>query len=106
MTTMASSMSQTALFIHQMVPHHQNAVNMAKALLKTGKLECDNLTEETADCALEQILLEIINEQNFQIQVRIVGYSFICMQVSFLTFYILNADNVRCPRVHGLPQNR
>ena len=106
MTTMASSMSQTALFIHQMVPHHQNAVNMAKALLKTGKLECDNLTEETADCALEQILREIINEQNFQIQVRIVGYSVICMQVSFLTFYILNADNVRCPRVNGLPQNR
>ena len=26
-------------FIHQMIPHHQNAVNMAKALLKTNTLE-------------------------------------------------------------------
>jgi hypothetical protein len=28
--------SPVVTFIHQMIPHHQNAVNMAKALLKTG----------------------------------------------------------------------
>lgn len=55
-----------------MIPHHQNAVNMAKALLKTGKLTCDDLadedTEQADDCALEVILREIINNQNAQIQ--------------------------------------
>ena len=55
-----------------MIPHHQNAVNMAKALLKTGKLTCDDLTDEESDqaddCALEVILREIINNQNAQIQ--------------------------------------
>jgi len=45
---------------------------MAKALLKTGKLTCDDLTDEDSDqaddCALEVILREIINNQNAQIQ--------------------------------------
>lgn len=45
---------------------------MAKALLKTGKVNCDDLTDEesdqAADCALEVILREIINNQNAQIQ--------------------------------------
>jgi hypothetical protein len=45
MAGMSSSVSgdtdEVALFIHQMIPHHQNAVNMAKALLKTKKLQCD-----------------------------------------------------------------
>lgn len=68
MTTNIESESATALFIHQMVPHHQNAVNMAKTLLKTGKVECDDLTQETDGCVLEGILREIVNSQNFQIQ--------------------------------------
>lgn len=68
MTTNIESQSRTALFIHQMVPHHANAVNMAKALLKTGLVECDDLTEETDGCVLESILREIVNNQNFQIQ--------------------------------------
>lgn len=68
MTTNIESESETALFIHQMVPHHQNAVNMAKALLKTGKVECNDLTEESDGCILEGILREIVNSQNFQIQ--------------------------------------
>lgn len=68
MTTNIESGSSMALFIHQMIPHHQNAVNMAKALLKTEILQCDNLAEETDDCVLESILLEIVNSQNFQIQ--------------------------------------
>jgi hypothetical protein len=68
MTTGISSGSATALFIHQMVPHHQNAVNMAKALLHTQTLSCDDLTDESDDCVMETILREIINGQNFQIQ--------------------------------------
>lgn len=68
MTTNVNAGSGIALFIHQMIPHHQNAVNMAKALLKTGLLDCDDLTEESDDCALEIILREIINAQNHQIQ--------------------------------------
>lgn len=68
MTTGVEAKSEVALFIHQMIPHHQNAVNMAKALLKTGKLECENLEDETDDCALETILREIVNGQNAQIQ--------------------------------------
>merc|ERR1712072_726524 len=51
-----------------MIPHHQNAVNMAKALLFTDKLECSEILEETSDCELEVILREIINVQNGQIQ--------------------------------------
>ena len=42
------------------------------ALLKTGKLKCDDLTDEESeqadDCMLEIILREIINNQNAQIQ--------------------------------------
>lgn len=64
--------SEVGLFLHQMIPHHQNAVNMAKALLKTGKVNCDDLTDEESeqadDCALEVILREIVNNQNAQIQ--------------------------------------
>ena len=67
MTTKASS-SRSALFLHQMIPHHQNAVNMAKALLKSFDQKCLDLTEESDDCALEIILREIINTQNGQIQ--------------------------------------
>jgi hypothetical protein len=69
MTTGVSAQSEAALFIHQMIPHHQNAVNMAKALLKTGNLICGDLSDdESPDCVLEGILREIVNGQNFQIQ--------------------------------------
>jgi hypothetical protein len=74
MAGMSSSVSgnsdETSLFIHQMIPHHQNAVNMAKALLHTGTLSCDDLTdEEIPDCAMEVLLRSIITNQNAQIQV-------------------------------------
>jgi len=53
-----------------MIPHHQNAVNMAKALLKSGDLDCDDLTAEELSpaCVLKQVCLEIITGQNHQIQ--------------------------------------
>jgi hypothetical protein len=68
MSNGVSASSPVALFIHQMVPHHQNAVNMAKLLLKSGKLQCDDLTAETTDCVMEVILRSIINGQNMEIQ--------------------------------------
>ena len=68
MTTGVSAGSIRALFMHQMIPHHRNAVNMAKALLKTGAIVCADVLEETADCGLATIAREIINVQNGQIQ--------------------------------------
>jgi len=68
MTTAATAESKVGLFINQMIPHHQNAINMAKALLKTGNVNCEDLTEESDECAMEQILWEIIGNQSFQIQ--------------------------------------
>jgi uncharacterized protein (DUF305 family) len=69
MTTGVQASDEAALFIHQMIPHHQNAVNMAKVLLKTDKVVCADLTnEDSQDCVLERILREIINGQNHQIQ--------------------------------------
>jgi hypothetical protein len=70
MTTKVSSHSEIALFLHQMIPHHQNSVNMAKTLLMTNKVKCDDLTtaDENPLCILELILRDIINGQNYQIQ--------------------------------------
>ena len=51
-----------------MIPHHQNAVNITKALLKSGGLECEDFSEETSDCALTVIAMSIIAHQNHQIQ--------------------------------------
>lgn len=68
MTTHATS--PIGLFIYQMIPHHQNAVNMAKALLKMGGMgTCENLTnEDDPVCVMEYMMYEIINNQNHQIQ--------------------------------------
>jgi len=68
MTNGVSAESEVALFIHQMIPHHQNAVNMAKALLKRGTGVCDDITAETEACVMKSIVLSIINGQNHQIQ--------------------------------------
>jgi len=48
-------------FFRQMIPHHVNAVNMAKILFKEG-----DLTE--GDDEIKQLLTDIINTQNHQIQ--------------------------------------
>merc|ERR1719420_393659 len=50
-------------FIHQMIPHHQNAVNMAKAVLKTNTLDAS----DEGDLVMEHMMWAIINGQNFQI---------------------------------------
>lgn len=49
-------------FMQQMIPHHQNAVNMAKLLLKQA-----TQSEIAAVDGLEDILHNIINTQNYQI---------------------------------------
>lgn len=46
-------------FMHQMIPHHHNAVNMAKAALK--------ILPAGSDPELEDLFYTIINEQNMQI---------------------------------------
>jgi len=50
-------------FMHQMIPHHQNAVNMAKAILKKVPLNAMNdMNGELGD-----LFWSIVNEQNMQI---------------------------------------
>jgi Domain of unknown function (DUF305) len=62
------------LFIRMMIPHHENAVNMAKHLLISGEVDCarGGPVEEGDDvatsCLLEPIIRGIINTQNHQIQ--------------------------------------
>lgn len=70
---MTSSVTGTqdlgALFSYQMIPHHKNAVNMAKALLFSGALaECTDITADSDACEYERLVREIIVVQNFQIQ--------------------------------------
>ena len=48
-------------FMHQMIPHHENAVNMAKLLMKKG-------FTDTADGEIDSMLWDIINVQGMQIQ--------------------------------------
>jgi len=70
MSTYAAEEDPIALFNHMMIPHHQNAVNMAKSLLKTGEIQCadEDIAEETDDCTMYRIVMDIINGQNKQIQ--------------------------------------
>ena len=68
MTTGVSARSVVALFLHQMIPHHVNAVHMAKTLLMHGELDCDEYDAEKPGCAMYRLGLSIVNSQNFQIQ--------------------------------------
>jgi len=67
-TSVVGSQNLGALFSYQMIPHHINAVNMAKALLHTGDVVCEDLLEENDDCTFEILLRSIIVVQNLQIQ--------------------------------------
>jgi len=67
MTTFSSPYSDDpiALFCEQMIPHHTNAVNMAKAVLKL--FDFGSLNDEEAEDEWKQILYTIINAQNYEI---------------------------------------
>lgn len=62
--------SEVALFLQQMIPHHQNAVNMAKSLMLNWSYTCDpaDLGSDSAECLMENILRSIVHGQNAQIQ--------------------------------------
>jgi Domain of unknown function (DUF305) len=63
-----SNLPFTLLF-DSMIPHHQNAVNMAKTLLKLGGLSCDDLlNEDQTDCIMTNMMRDTINSQNQQIR--------------------------------------
>ena len=61
-----AAQDELALFMHQMIPHHANAVNMAKYLVKEGDARRASdphyLSRE-----LKDMLYNIVNSQNYQI---------------------------------------
>ena len=78
MMTNQDTTSNVASFMHQMIPHHENAINMAKLLLKQNALTITRrkLREEgrrldddggCADCAIEDMLWSIIVVQGHQV---------------------------------------
>merc|ERR1719274_13378 len=78
MMTNLDTTSNVASFMHQMIPHHENAINMAKLLLKQNALTITRrkLREEgrrldddggCADCAIEDMLWSIIVVQGHQV---------------------------------------
>eukprot|EP00622_Pseudochattonella_farcimen_P006960 FR742842.1.p1 GENE.FR742842.1~~FR742842.1.p1 ORF type:complete len:236 (+),score=29.14 FR742842.1:292-999(+) len=69
MRTYLSETSAAKTFMHPMIPHHRNAVNMAKALLRDGSLtSCEQSSDDgNADCGIEIMLRDLINTQNHQI---------------------------------------
>eukprot|EP00602_Paraphysomonas_sp_CaronLab_P006861 CAMPEP_0185021890 /NCGR_PEP_ID=MMETSP1103-20130426/4594_1 /TAXON_ID=36769 /ORGANISM="Paraphysomonas bandaiensis, Strain Caron Lab Isolate" /LENGTH=352 /DNA_ID=CAMNT_0027553673 /DNA_START=35 /DNA_END=1090 /DNA_ORIENTATION=- len=62
-----NSSNPAVTFMHQMIPHHENAINMAKLLLKTGPDSGISCPQEQLDCDIVDMLHEIINSQNHQI---------------------------------------
>lgn len=66
-----SRVNDVILFLREMIPHHQNAVNMAKNLMTSGEIDCsleDKSEEGGTSCVLDSIARGIINTQNSQIQ--------------------------------------
>ena len=62
MTTYARAKDSVAVFILQMIPHHQTAVNMAKATLKGGHLNCDDIDDEEQEYEEGEDMIEIDEE--------------------------------------------
>ena len=60
MTVHLQETSDKATFMHQMIPHHVNAVNMAKILLTTNEFDMDDKDDEK----IFWLLRNIVNTQN------------------------------------------
>jgi hypothetical protein len=61
-----------SMFAYHMIPHHENAVDMAKALLYTtpSSVACPDVTQEDdTNCVVQALVRDIINTQNLQIQI-------------------------------------
>lgn len=89
MEGMTSNAGETVqdLFLIQMIPHHVNAVQMSKALLKTNDYECTDFVDgETVECILQSIARTIIVNQNFQIQTMVSLYGGFDSLISVLDF--------------------
>jgi hypothetical protein len=74
MTVLNIGSNPVATFMQQMIPHHQNAVNMARILMKKMPVYGDNSigvnvdeTEAGAKDGLSHLMIKIINVQNYQI---------------------------------------
>merc|ERR1712118_527619 len=63
--TKADQEDKVAIFMEQMIPHHENAVNMAKILLK--HVPAAKITAAIDEDGLTHILHDIIAQQNYQI---------------------------------------
>merc|ERR1719316_2235743 len=63
--TKADQQDKVAIFMEQMIPHHENAVNMAKILLK--HVSAAAITAAIDEDGLTHILNDIIAQQNYQI---------------------------------------
>ena len=62
--------SPVATFMHQMIPHHVNAVNMARILLKESKAyggPIDMAGNTDQYDGVQDMLVEVVNTQNYQI---------------------------------------
>merc|ERR1711865_1200643 len=81
MRVTAHSTSVTTTFMHQMIPHHVNAVNMAKLLMKDGSASGDD--------EVMYLLQAIVNTQNAQIH----------FMRDWLDGESVVEGSARCPRV-------
>jgi hypothetical protein len=62
--TSANEDNKIAVFMQQMIPHHNNAINMAKLLMKQV---AENDLAAVDEGGLTNILYDIINVQSFQV---------------------------------------
>jgi hypothetical protein len=63
--TTADHSNKVAVFMQQMIPHHKNAINMAKLLLR--QVPAEDITSAMDEDKLTNILYDIISVQSFQV---------------------------------------
>ena len=106
--TIADSTDPVATFCQQMIPHHMNAVNMAKMLLK--QVPRSEIEDAMDDGELTNILFGIINVQRFQVhQLRnylgSVGYYQTTAATASTTMSDLDDGLDESSGAHGLTSN-